>query len=185
MIRASDSDQDLPNSGFTREAVRTVTLIATALTLTVGLLIGTTARFLARQGVPASIEIVVSNLPESTEPPTHPVPSPAHWCGQPRPNEPLRLEAEDLAFGPDGELMRSMNGLPVVGGSEITLVTDERICERAARTLYGPESASPVLVFKVGAVYMVDDLGDRNNYWHVQLFDRTWRFLGGGYGGGA
>lgn len=73
--------------------------------------------------------------------------------------------------------------------SEVFLVRDEAICERAARLYDQVEYSSaappnhtafnPVVVVAMGPLYLVDDRRPRRlDEWMVELYDRNWTFLG-------
>ncbi|MGH7459666.1 MAG: hypothetical protein ACREMA_01395 [Longimicrobiales bacterium] len=70
-------------------------------------------------------------------------------------------------------------------------MTDESTCRRAAqayaellrRWVTRDWVDRPVLVVRVGRVYLVDDLRARDKYWEVMIFDVDWTRLAG-YGGG-
>jgi hypothetical protein len=121
----------------------------------------------------------------------------ASWCAKPRPQEPLLRDAERLGTGQDSlaASQREEYDVPRVSADAITLVRDEKTCERAARAYRDhlrrfvdqawPDA--PVLVVRLGDRYLVDDLRSRDGedaYWEVMIFDKQWRKRIS-YGGGS
>ena len=124
---------------------------------------------------------------------------PARWCAAARPKEPLLNEARQMATGARRNYfaqIRDMNYLARVPASSVRVVSDEAICERAAKaydrdvysggfTVEEHTVLHAVLVVQVGDAYLVDDLSDRAGFWNVVPYDRDWTQLLGHYGGGA
>jgi hypothetical protein len=76
--------------------------------------------------------------------------------------------------------------VPRVPAEEVVQVRDTAICERAAtayrdhlRRFVNKEwPDAPVLVVRVGQMYLVDDLRSRQGpdaYWEVMVFDQHWK----------
>ena len=119
------------------------------------------------------------------------------WCAAPRADEPLLRDAHDLGTSDDSVWVakRFIHEVPRVSSEAIVLVRDEAICHRAARA-YGDRLRRfvdkkwrdvPVVVVRIGEMYLVDDLRPRDGsdaYWEVMLFDKTWRKRLS-YGGGS
>jgi hypothetical protein len=125
------------------------------------------------------------------EPPPPP-PPPEFWCATPRPEELLLLD-EARRFIVDGLPM----GPELEPESRVEVITDEAICRLAAQAFYDntqrnndgdDDPLGPVLVIKLGNVYLVENLkprhGYRQGFWHVLIFDDKWNSFGG-YGDGA
>jgi hypothetical protein len=85
--------------------------------------------------------------------------------------------------------------VPRVSADAITVVRDEKICERAAnayrdhlrRFVDQTWPDTPVLVVRLGDRYLVDDLRSRDGedaYWETMIFDKRWRHRIS-YGGGS
>ena len=122
---------------------------------------------------------------------------PLFWCADPRPNDPLRLDALELGTfdendGSTLDDVRVMHRIAVVPADRIVMVTDEDSCEHAARaydtatSIYRSsgrtESIEPVHVVSLGPLYLVESSGDRRQGYEVKVFDRAWRHLRGGFG---
>lgn len=122
---------------------------------------------------------------------------PARWCAVAKGTEPLFVDAVTVADGDDSPFMlRRLNDLPTVPRASVHAVTDESVCERAAKaydasiwsggvTVDQHRALRPVLVVAVGSIYLVDDLGERDGFWNVVPYDQQWNELRGHYGGGA
>ena len=125
----------------------------------------------------------------------HEVPS---WCAEPRAAEPVLVDALRLGSGQDSvaAAQRAEYEVPHVAVDEIVLVRDEKTCKQAANAYlnhlrrFVPSQEwpdAPVLVVRIGDVYLVDDLRSRTGddaYWETMVFDKTWRHLTS-YGGGS
>lgn len=122
---------------------------------------------------------------------------PLTWCAEPRPNDPLLLDALELGTidENDGSALddvRVMQRIPPTPADQIVMVTDEERCEQAARrydaaiSIYRssgrPESIEPVHVVALGPLYLVESAGDRREGYEVKFFDRGWRHRRGGFG---
>lgn len=122
---------------------------------------------------------------------------PLTWCADPRPNDPLLLDALELGtfHDNDGSALddvRMMHRIAVMPADQIVVVTDDERCERAARAydtaiaIYRSsgraDSIEPVHVVALGALYLVESAGDRRQGYEVKVFDRGWRHRRGGYG---
>jgi hypothetical protein len=122
---------------------------------------------------------------------------PIAWCADPRPNDPLLFDGIELGTfsDDDGSVLddiRALHRISPVPVDEIALVTDEVVCERAARAydaarfIYRSSppgrSIEPVFVVSVGRVYLVESAGDRRHGYEVKVFDRSWTHLRGGFG---
>jgi hypothetical protein len=85
--------------------------------------------------------------------------------------------------------------IPLVPNAKIDVIRDEALCRRSA-VAYGDHmrsvadenwTAKPVLVLRVGDMYLVDDQRSRKGvdaYWTVLLFSKDWKVLYE-YGGGS
>jgi hypothetical protein len=118
--------------------------------------------------------------------------TPARWCATPRRPEPLVQDARRAASSRDGlfELGLYPAGSPDVAAKSIRLISDERLCEVAARHYdalkFGGGSISkddhpaihPVVVVAAGNVYLVDDATDRTVFYLVVGFDHAWNEIG-------
>ena len=122
---------------------------------------------------------------------------PLHWCAEPRPNDPLLLDAIELATfdendGSGLDDVRVMHGIARLTADQIIVVSGEETCERAARaydkarSIYRssgrPASMEAVHVVSLGPLFLVESAGDRRQGYEVKLFDLKWRHLRGGYG---
>jgi hypothetical protein len=77
----------------------------------------------------------------------------------------------------------------------VVLVQDQTICETAAKAydrvfhsidlLAKHQSIQPVLVIRLGTMFVVEEARKRGGHWEVVFFDAAWRHLGFGYGAGA
>jgi hypothetical protein len=121
--------------------------------------------------------------------------TPAGWCGEPRPSDPLLAEAIDMARGAgEYKFAKNAHAIPDLPRSAITFIHDEATCERAALAYQaivgiaeeenGSLTLSPVLVIKLGGVFAVEAARPRGELWEVAFFDRNWNNLGWGYGAG-
>jgi hypothetical protein len=119
---------------------------------------------------------------------------PERWCAAPRPLEPLLAEVSALvADAQSADAFRVMNGLPSGALGAPRVITNEALCEAAAKAYDRVEyqgtdevhtSIAAVLVVSAGTVYFVDDLRDRDQVWLVVPFDGRWNPLAMPYGGG-
>lgn len=122
---------------------------------------------------------------------------PLVWCADPRPNDPLLLDALELGTFDenDGSMLddvRVMHRIARTPADQIVMVTDENRCEQAARaydaaiSIYRSsgraESIEPVHVASLGPLYLVESAGDRRQGYEVKVFDRAWRHRRGGFG---
>jgi len=123
---------------------------------------------------------------------------PSSWCGRRRPNDPLMREAiRMVTAGPSDTFAsyRRTHGIPKMDRRAVVLVQDQTICETAAKAydrifhsidlLAKHKSIQPVLVIRLGTVFVVEEARKRGGYWEVMFFDGAWRHLGFGYGAGA
>ena len=124
-------------------------------------------------------------------------PSTTHWCAEPRPEEPLLRDARGLANPDDAgwATSRAVFDIPLIPSAKIDVIRDEALCRRSAVD-YGDHMRSvaderwtdkPVLVLRVGDMYLVDDQRSRKGvdaYWTVLLFSKDWKVLYE-YGGGS
>ena len=116
---------------------------------------------------------------------------PASWCSPPRPNEPLPEDARFLIKGElwrdhSDEILEELNSGPDPDTS-IEVVKDERVCEGAAvayarlRTIdptqTAPRSVVPLLVIRVGGVWLVYDLQVPDDVSETAVFSRSWRAI--------
>lgn len=120
---------------------------------------------------------------------------PASWCASPRPNEPLLIDAHQLVEGKlwENDNAEILQELEASGDRSIEVVTDQSVCELAAvayarlrlmeRTDTAPRSIVPVLVIRVGRVWLADDLRDRGGGSETGVFSRSWIRLGWGMTG--
>ena len=121
-------------------------------------------------------------------------PTSMRWCAAPRPDEPLLRDAQGLRNPEDSvwATNRYVFDIPLVPDAEIAVVRDEAICRERAkayadhiRRVADPDWLDrPVLVIRVGDMYLVDDLSSRDGYWTVLLLDNKWRTRLE-YGGGS
>jgi len=120
-----------------------------------------------------------------------------HWCAAPRTNDPLLQEARALGTSTDSAwaAKRDAYRIAAVPSDQVARVQDEAICQRAAiayrdyfRRFVKPDwPDAPVLVVRIGEMYLVDDLRQRKGddaYWEVIVFDKTWKRRSS-YGDGA
>jgi hypothetical protein len=122
---------------------------------------------------------------------------PLAWCAEPRPNDPLLLDALELGTfdendGSALDDLRVMHRIPLTPADQIVMVTDEARCEQAARaydtaiSIYRSsgraESIEPVHVVALGPLYLVESAGDRRQGYEVKFFDSRWRHRRGGFG---
>lgn len=122
---------------------------------------------------------------------------PPDWCAEPRPNDPLLLDAIELGTIADNDgstldEVRAMHRIALTPADQIVMVTGEDRCEQAARaydaaiSIYRSsgraDSIEPVHVVSLGTRYLVESAGDRHPGYEVKLFDRGWKHLRGGYG---
>ena len=123
--------------------------------------------------------------------------APQLHCADPRPGEPLLVDVRAFAASQDPLQIahREAWGVTARSAKQLRRITDEEICSRASESyfailklevpgLFSDTPNLPVVVIAVGDVYFVDDQRDRNEYWEVMVFDRSWKRLYG-YGGGA
>ena len=119
------------------------------------------------------------------------------WCAHPRVAEPLLIEGvtPGTSRTERATYQRDILGMPLMSREAIVVINDEGICTAAAKaywnvlresvaTIFLDHPDTPVLVVRVGAFYMVDDLRQRDTNWEVMIFDERWKRLYG-YGGGA
>jgi hypothetical protein len=122
------------------------------------------------------------------------------WCAPSRSEEPLLADARNLirATDADWKHVRETVKLGRVAIDSVMVIRDDEVCRRAAAAYwailrsavpdrFGSRADTPVLVLRVGSVYLVDDRRSRSGrsaYWEVMVFDRSWRRLYG-YGAGA
>lgn len=122
---------------------------------------------------------------------------PLNWCADPRPNDPLLLDALELGTfdendGSALDDLRVMHRIALTPADQIVMVTDEDRCEQAARaydaaiSIYRSsgraESIEPVHAVALGTLYLVESAGDRRQGYEVKFFDRGWRHRRGGFG---
>lgn len=122
---------------------------------------------------------------------------PLAWCADPRPNDPLLLDALELGTFDDNDGsalddVRVMHRILLTPPDQIVMVTDEERCERAARAydaaiaIYRSsgraENIEPVHVVALGPLYLVESASDRRPGYEVKVFDRSWRHRRGGFG---
>jgi hypothetical protein len=114
------------------------------------------------------------------------------WCATPRPNEPLvddaRRVVERKLWADDAEILAALRA----PDRTIEVIRTEEVCEAAA-TAYArlriheaetaPRPVVPVLVVRLGQVWLVDDLRDRNLVSETGIFSKTWRVLAWGMTG--
>jgi hypothetical protein len=123
--------------------------------------------------------------------------TPTNWCAEPRPDEPLLHDAQGLRDAENSvwATRRYVFKIPLVPDAEIAVVQDETICRAGAeayaahmRGIFGAGwPAKPVLVIRVGDMFLVDDRGSRDGkhgHWTVLLLDNAWQTLVE-YGGGS
>lgn len=123
---------------------------------------------------------------------------PSSWCGRSRPNDPLIREAIRMVTGGPGDAFasyRRTHGIPKMDRRSVVLIQDHVICETAAKAydrifhsgdlLKDHKSIQPVLVIRLGNVFVVEEARRRGRYYEVMFFDTAWRHLGSGYGAGA
>ena len=116
------------------------------------------------------------------------------WCAEPRRDEPLLRDAQGLRDPADSSwaTTRFVFDIPLVPDAKIAVVRDETICRERAesyahhiRRVADPDwITKPVLVVRIGSMYLVDDLSSRDGYWTVLLLDNKWQTLYE-YGGGS
>ena len=112
------------------------------------------------------------------------------WCAEPRPHEPLLRDAHGLVSRHDSAWAstRYIFDIPLVPGATVDVVRDEAQCRRGAvayashmRSVLASEwTERPVLVLRVGEMYLVDDQRSRKGksaYWTALLFDKNWEGL--------
>ena len=117
------------------------------------------------------------------------------WCAAPRRDEPLLNDAQLLLEGKlwendNADILAALREAP---DRSIEVVTDQHICEVAAAayarrrmtdpTDTTPRSIVPVLVVRVGRLWLVDDLRDRDDISETAVFSNMWRLLGWGMTG--
>jgi hypothetical protein len=146
----------------------------------------------------ARAEIVHAAPPQSAPPKRGAVRGrPLTWCANPRPSDPLLLDALELGTfdendGSTLDDLRVMHRIPLTPADQIVMVTDEGRCEQAARafdtaiSIYRSsgraESIEPVHVVALGPLYLVESTGDRRQGYEVKFFDSRWRHRRGGFG---
>jgi hypothetical protein len=120
---------------------------------------------------------------------------PASWCARPRPDEALLNDARQLLEGNlwEGDNAEIMAALREAPDRSIDVVRDQRVCEAAAteyarrrmprRDPPAPRAVVPVLVIRVGQLWLVDDLRDRGSLSETGVYSKTWRLLGWGMTG--
>jgi hypothetical protein len=122
------------------------------------------------------------------------------WCAPSRSEEPLLTDARNLIRSSDADWkhVRETVKLGTVPNDSIVVIRDDEVCRRAAAAYwailrrsvperFGSRTDAPVLVVRVGSVYLVDDRRSRDGrsaYWEVMVFDQSWGRLYG-YGAGA
>ena len=123
-----------------------------------------------------------------------PIESPLTWCASPRIEEPLLRDAIRFGFGDDPQAtsFRNMNHVERIAADVIAIVHAEAVCEAAARAYDALEYRGtarqvfrPVLVVRVGRMYLVDDVRPRGDgFFAVYPFDDQWRPGFGAFGDG-
>jgi hypothetical protein len=125
-------------------------------------------------------------------------PAGSRWCAEPRPDEPLLGDAKGLRNPADTSWATTRYVFkipPVRADAEIAVVRDEAICRSGAeayaahmRGIFGEGwPVKPVLVIRVGDMYLADDLGPRDGdhaVWTALLLNNKWQPLYE-YGGGS
>jgi hypothetical protein len=121
-------------------------------------------------------------------------PARTRWCAEPRPDEPLLRAAQGLRDPADTgwATTRYVFKIPLLPDANITVIGDETICRELAeiyadhiRSVGDPGwAARPVLVVRLGSMYLVDDPSSGDGYWTVLLLDSKWQILYT-YGGGS
>jgi hypothetical protein len=124
-------------------------------------------------------------------------PPSTHWCAKPRPHEPLLRDAQGLRDPNNREwaTRRYVFKIPLVRDAQVAVVSDEATCRAGAeayadhmRGIFGAGwPAKPVLVIRVGELYLVDDQGPRDGksaVWYALVVDKAWQTLVE-YGGGS
>lgn len=121
---------------------------------------------------------------------------PRSWCAAPRSPEPLLVDAREHASGNSlqAEVFRGTNKLPILDAKTVEIVKDENICRRAAeayRAWHLRELPTwrlkPVIVARVGPVFMVDDQRSRRGRdvsWAVLVYDSNFNERPGHFGAG-
>jgi hypothetical protein len=125
-------------------------------------------------------------------------PKSTRWCPDPRPDEPLLDDARDLRNPKDSIWATRLYvfEIPrVPADAKITVLRDEGVCRAGAqayaahmRGIFGEGwPVKPVLVVRVGNLYLVDDQRSRNGkeaIWTALVLDNTLQTLVE-YGGGS
>ncbi len=129
--------------------------------------------------------VVVADLavPTAEAPPN--TSAPVHVCASPRRREPLLRDARRIARG-EGSIggILDYEGL-LTTPTDIEVVTDEAVCRALANQVLGT-SEKPLLVVRVGKMYLADAQEDRHSgFWGVELFDAELKSFGLGYGEGS
>ena len=127
---------------------------------------------------------------------------PSLWCGKPRPADPLLADAIQISSGTNSkesdlkgwEGFRVFHHIPIVMADKVSLVADETICRSAAiafdrviysgRLLSEHKSLTPVIVVRLGDVWLVEEARARDLPWEVLFFDQGRKNRGASYGAG-
>lgn len=122
--------------------------------------------------------------------------APASWCAPPRTPEPLLADAREHAAGEtlNAQVFRRANALSVVDVRSVEIVKDEGLCRRAAEAYRSWHVRSdpkwplrPVIVARVGPLYMVDDQRNRRGpdaFWSVLVYGPDFKERHGHFGAG-
>jgi len=122
---------------------------------------------------------------------------PRAWCGAARRHDPLIAEVVRIVTAKATDSLahlRLTHKLPMLSPDAVSFVRDEAVCEKAAKAfdrithagdlLAEHKRVHPVLVVRVGDVYVVEEARARGELWSVEFFDADWRSRGFGYSAG-
>jgi hypothetical protein len=106
-------------------------------------------------------------------------------CGAPERREQLHTRFERLMVSDDSEttVSRRSYQLPRVSPDSVRIITDERICGRAAREYYrdylGPPPVGGVVVIRVGDMYVVYGAKRGGEWTSLEIYTRDFEYVAG------
>jgi hypothetical protein len=106
-------------------------------------------------------------------------------CGAPERREQLHTRFEQLMVSDDSEttVSRLRYQLPRVSPDSVRIITDEQICERAARQYYreylGPPPLGGVVVIHVGDMYVVYGAKRGGEWTSLEIYTRDFEYVAG------